>query len=413
MDKKEEIYFVHGFYYGNENDYLRRIDQDITFQDRVSDTERIKPDHIILIKDSIDDESAVQSLDVNIRNIEIDDGITQGTYVYYNEESIVSAENDPAVAVYKELNNVITRSLRYENENNEPDVDNYDNVSYICYYHVNVGHGNCSIIAFRKEGRSILWLVDCSVRETTYSSRNYASNLDKCLTDILDEYGTNKISKLFITHLHYDHISGIEYLIRKGNIDCNTEVWMNLYYPWTQATYTRTLAKLRALGVKFIDPVAGNSTREICILYPKSSFSAKNPAPKNEINNSSVLYQIILAGRSMLFPGDIETDGWDNVDTCYPHMKQSDYYCISHHGSVNGHYCNICRRGGGIWNPHDVWKCAKNSKAQILMGRDKAFNGIFSQKVLNSFGKHGNLHKTEDADHYIKLNWETGYSEYK
>ena len=54
----------------------------------------------------------------------------------------------------------------------------------ICSYHVNVGHGNCSIIAFRKEGRSILWLVDCSVRETTYSSRNYASNLDKCLTDI-------------------------------------------------------------------------------------------------------------------------------------------------------------------------------------------------------------------------------------
>ena len=136
MDKKEEIYFVHGFYYGNENDYLRRIDQDITFQDRVSGTERIKPDHIILIKDSIDDESAVQSLDVNIRNIEIDDGITQGTYVYYNEESIVSAENDPAVAVYKELNNVITQSLRYENENNEPDVDNYDNVSDICSYHV-------------------------------------------------------------------------------------------------------------------------------------------------------------------------------------------------------------------------------------------------------------------------------------
>ena len=48
--------------------------------------------------------------------------------MYYNEKSIVSAENDPVVAVYKELNNVITRSLRYENENNEPDVDNYDNV---------------------------------------------------------------------------------------------------------------------------------------------------------------------------------------------------------------------------------------------------------------------------------------------
>ena len=144
----------------------------------------------------------------------------------------------------------------------------------------------------------------------------------------------------------------------------------------------QNISKITGVGVKFIDPVAGNSTREICILYPKSSFSAKNPAPKNEINNSSVLYQIILAGRSMLFPGDIETDGWDNVDTCYPHMKQSDYYCISHHGSVNGHCRNICRHGGFIYNPHDVWTCAQNSKAQILMGRDKAFNGIFSQKVL-------------------------------
>lgn len=153
MNKKEEIYFVHGFYYEDERDYLRRIEQDITFQDGVSDAERIKPDHIILIKDSIDNEFAVQSLNVDIRDIEIDDSITQGTYVYYNESSIVSAENNPVVTVYKELNNAITRSLRYENENNVPHVENFDNVSDICSYHVNVGHGNCSIIAFRKEDR--------------------------------------------------------------------------------------------------------------------------------------------------------------------------------------------------------------------------------------------------------------------
>lgn len=49
-------------------------------------------------------------------------------------------------------------------------------------------------------------------------------------------------------------------LIGKKNIDSNVEVWLNLHYPWTQAIYTRTLGKLRALGVKFIDPVVGNST---------------------------------------------------------------------------------------------------------------------------------------------------------
>ena len=86
--------------------------------------------------------------------------------MYYNGSSIVSAENDPVAVVYKELNSVITRSLRYENENNEPYADNYDNISNICSYHVNVGHGNCSLIAFKKEDKGILWLVDCSVRET-------------------------------------------------------------------------------------------------------------------------------------------------------------------------------------------------------------------------------------------------------
>lgn len=37
--------------------------------------ERIKPDHIILIKDNIDNEFAVQLLEINLKNIEIEDGI--------------------------------------------------------------------------------------------------------------------------------------------------------------------------------------------------------------------------------------------------------------------------------------------------------------------------------------------------
>lgn len=32
----EELYFVHGFYYGEERDYFRKLDQSITFQRRYS-----------------------------------------------------------------------------------------------------------------------------------------------------------------------------------------------------------------------------------------------------------------------------------------------------------------------------------------------------------------------------------------
>ena len=63
----KELYFVHGFYYGKESDYLNKIDKEITFQGKEYDMERIKPDHIILIKDSLDNEYAVQPLDIDLR----------------------------------------------------------------------------------------------------------------------------------------------------------------------------------------------------------------------------------------------------------------------------------------------------------------------------------------------------------
>lgn len=71
------------------------------------------------------------------------------------------------------------------------------------------------------------------------------------------------------------HINGIEYLIKRGWIDANTEVWMNIQYPWKQPTYNRILLQLSALGVKFIDPIIGNSTKNIHILYPDVSYNKK------------------------------------------------------------------------------------------------------------------------------------------
>lgn len=50
---------------------------------------------------------------------------------------------------------------------------------------------------------------------------------------------------------------------------------MNIQYPWIQPTYNRILLQLSALGVKFIDPIIGNSTKNIHILYPDVSFNKK------------------------------------------------------------------------------------------------------------------------------------------
>lgn len=382
---KEGLYFVHGYYMrDNENANAREI-----FRDQM-----------IIMKDGIDN-MYVDAYDINVREMHIQNQISQGEFVYYNGESFQTAESNSTSIMYAELNKQLIGSIGYENYGNQPEeISEY--ISEIYSYHVNVGHGNCSIVVFRDNKKYNIWMIDCSVFDFT-NKKNYRFNLNDCMTMINNKFSVSKISKLLVTHLHYDHINGIEHLIKKGWIDGNTEVWMNIQYPWKQPTYNRMLLQLKALGVKFIDPIVGNSTRHINILYPDISFNKKNAAPKNNINNASVLYQICLAGKSMLFTGDIEREGWENVTACYPHLNKSTYYCISHHGSITGHLRNNCVEPRNLIGT--LGDCASTTELQVLMGRDCAYKGIFSKKVISDFS---NILRTEKANHYIEIEWNSG-----
>lgn len=380
------LYFVHGYYMGSS---------------REQDINDLYRDQMILLKDSIDDIYNIDAYDINLREMRIQNQIPQGEFVYYNGESFQTAEDDPTTIMYTELNKQLINSIGYENYGNQPE-EILKYISDVYSYHVNVGHGNCSIIVFCKDGKYNIWMIDCSVFDFT-EKHNYRSNLNACMDYIRKNFRVGKISKLLITHLHYDHINGIEHLIKNGWIDGSTEVWMNTQYPWKQPAYNRILLQLKALGVKFIDPVVGNSTQHINILYPNISFNKKNKAPKDNINNASVLYQICLDGKSMLFTGDIETEGWETVSTCKPYLCDSTYYCISHHGSITGHHRNNCIPAGRIITT--LADCADLTELQVLMGRDGAYKGVFSKKVTSAFS---NIIKTEDAAHYIEIEWSSG-----
>lgn len=385
---KKGLYFVHGYYLsgGRENDI-----------------EELYRDQMILMRDSMDDIYDIDAYDINLREMQMDNEVTipQGEFVYYDGRSFRTAEDDPISIMHTELNRQLIRRIGFENYGNQPEEVN-ENISDAHSYHITVGHGNCSIIVYRGNDSYNMWMVDCSVFDFT-NRHNYSSNLDDCLNSIRNKFGVEHISKLLITHLHYDHINGIEHLITKGWIDANTEVWMNTQYPWKQPTYNRILLQLNALGVRFIDPIVGNSTKNIHILYPNVSFNRKNMAPKNNINNTSVLYQICFGENSMLFTGDIETEGWDTVSTCMPYLRKSTYYCISHHGSITGHLRNNCISAGcGITTLAD---CADLTRVQVLMGRDGAYRGVYSGKVLGNFK---NIEKTEETQKYFSLDWETG-----
>lgn len=390
LNLQEGLYFVHGYYLsGSEEQVVKG-----------------KRNHMILLKDSMEDIYDIEAFDVNLEEMRID-GTTfqEGTFVYYNVDidngigRLRSAEDDPTAVVYTEVNRQLVHSIGYENYGNKPKKLETP-VSEVHSYHVHIGHGNCSIIVFKSDEKYHMWMIDCSVFDFM-NRHDYSSNLERCLSDIAKQFQVDRISKMLVTHLHYDHINGIEYLIKNKWIDRDTEVWMNTQYRWKTGTCNRILSQLHALGVRFIDPIVVNSTAHIQLLYPYVSFNQRNTAPKNKINNASVLYQICLAGKSMLFTGDLETEGWNTVVQCYPKLRNTTYYCISHHGSITGDIRTKCFRSYGITS---LSQCTKSTKRQLILGRDGAYKGIFNPAVVAGYR---NILRTEEGEHYIEIIWNT------
>lgn len=212
---KEGLYFVHGYYLRE----WREDDED--------DIEKLHRDQVILMRDSMDDIYDIDAYDINLREMRIDNQATipQGDFVYYDGRRFQIAEDNPTSIMYTELNRQLMRRIGFENYGNQP-VEIENSISEVYSYHVNVGHGNSSIVVYCENGSYNIWMIDCSVFDFT-NKHNYSSNLNDCLNFIRNKFEIDRISKLLITHLHYDHINGIEYLIKHGWIDANTEVWMN------------------------------------------------------------------------------------------------------------------------------------------------------------------------------------------
>ena len=292
-------------------------------------------------------------------------------------------------------------------------------------YHVNVGHGNCSILLLQAAGTYNIWMVDCSVIDKT-NWNNYTNNLQSCFKDIAKKLQLNDDTKLhidrfFLTHTHYDHFNGMEYLVDNGYIDGNTLCYLNLYYHWAGKTYLKVLEKLKNANVKFVEPISSNSNNIISFFHPecrlyRSTATIVSPSPQyrivnSPVNNSSTVIMFNIGGHSMVFTGDLEQEGFKSMTVmamCSPALNSLNYYTISHHGSINGHPDMQCMNP--VMPKHSPLNCITNklSKA-VLMGRDKAFNGIYSPTVIAYWsGLPGVLEYAEHAPHYLELDWGNG-----
>lgn len=382
INDSKDLFFVHGFTnlygeYGHNADGIYR-------------------NFVTLVKYD-EDFNISNVVDLPIRKM--DDNINEGDFVYLVNDEVRSAESDERVINYKNISRELIRSIDYENYI----IDDFSKLEIddVVSYHINVGHGNCSIIVFgNKDTKKYdMWLIDCSTFDFR-SRKSCKGNLNKCLLSIKKKYGISRFSKVLITHHHFDHINGLEYLINEKYINSETEVWLNVSYYWPGEKYIKILKELKKLNVKFIEPITSNSFDNIEILYPKIRIHNKNNAPGKYINNISVVYQIKFMNKSMLFMGDLEEEGLSEIQDCFPHLKNTNYYCVSHHGSINGHIRknSPCNSIGDM----TMNECAKDTRIQILMGRDNAYPGIFSDKVIKAYDK---LIITDKCDCYYEIDW--------
>ena len=140
-----------------------------------------------------------------------------------SDKGIKNANGDKKARKIRLLNNIQRGRLikRYQ----EPKDEDYSNATDICSYHVNVGHGNTSFIAFLNNGVPHLWLIDCSNKEIiTY--HDYSKNIHDCLQFIKERYRLKELQfeKTLVTHIHYDHIVGLYKLFSENYVKDDAEV---------------------------------------------------------------------------------------------------------------------------------------------------------------------------------------------
>lgn len=162
------LYFVHSNYHEMES-----------FEDNyylINQNNWGKNDYLILFKEKLDDLDNFTSYYIP-RNLfdDASDVLIEGKYVLYSDKSFYNADNHPIVA----MNNDYIRYLISSIENNQlisHPIMPSGHISDVRSYHINVGHGNCSIIVFRNGLQWQMWMIDSSAVDFI-NHRNYYCNI--------------------------------------------------------------------------------------------------------------------------------------------------------------------------------------------------------------------------------------------
>jgi len=196
----------------------------------------------------------------------------------------------------------------------------YGNSLRITYLYV--GQGDCTLLE-TPDGSRIL--IDCGTKEFKYNSGE--SNI----MPYLKRRGIEKIDLLILTHLHKDHIGGIESVLRNFEIT-------KIISPYAAEDNFLTQVMEKLIIEKKIqreelfsgDYIEGYGNLRLYFLNPERNDSLH----LNEHTKSSVI-KLKYRNTDAVFIGDLNFEGEKLITDRYGDFLKTDILKISHHGSKN------------------------------------------------------------------------------
>jgi hypothetical protein len=361
------------------------------------------------------------------------DSWSENNFVYYDSEANVQGEyvltsaNQTAIARQAFAD---VQSFQNWVENSQDEIVYLESdlycpnvVNQVISYHVNVGHGNCTFIAIKRttEPRCEFWMVDCSLSEVHYknsSATNFKANLEAAFDDVANEFHIERdeirLSRFILTHKHYDHYSGMEYLISSNRIDSKTVIFLNYYFVNASPTFLRIQNLIRSKNIRVVEPTISTKVPAMKFLYPEcriiNNTNKCRPGCRveNITNETSIVTCIDIAGHKMILPGDLGQKGFAlmiGVNNCSSDLATCEFYCASHHGSLNGHPTNIYTEN----HIPVLHRLSNMLKHAVIMGRDGAYRGIYDKTNVIPYWNKQLLFSERDSQGnshpFLKLNW--------
>jgi competence protein ComEC len=151
----------------------------------------------------------------------------------------------------------------------------------------------------------------------------------KVIAEYLFQRRIRKLDMVILSHAHFDHIGGLEYILNNFDV----EVFVN--GPGNDnRLYREMMSIIRSKGIKHI-LVRQGDVMKIGGCFTMRVFNPFRPSDLS-LNDKSLVIKIIHldSGKSILYCGDIENPGIKNV-TAFGKSLKADILKVPHHGSGN------------------------------------------------------------------------------